>query len=130
MTAPQVFLCYQFREKEVATALAASLSVTNQPLDAYDQRMRIQVSSDDAAPLKSGLEAAIALAGATVALVGPTTATSSWVNWELAHAISLGKPVVVARVDAGDTLPDAVATHELILSTADPASILEAISAL
>jgi hypothetical protein len=106
--APRIYLCYQYREKPLAEALAASLAATNPLLDDYDQRMRVQVESEAASASKRDLRDALTAAAAVVVLVGPTTATSSWVNWELACALELGKPLVAIRADRDDVLPSAM----------------------
>lgn len=124
-----VYLCYQFRERGLADELAASLGVANAPLDTYDQRMRTQVSGEAATKLKAELTAAISRSAVFVTLVGPTTATSSWVNWELDQARQLDKPVLMARLSEDDALPGG-ANESCHLVSGPATQILEAIGRL
>ena len=104
----RAFLCYQYREAETAKALAASFEVTNLPLDIYDRRMRFQVVSDDASETRTETRRAIEKAQVAIVVLGPTTATSSWVTWEIERAREAGKPLIVARDNDGDMLPSAL----------------------
>jgi hypothetical protein len=121
-----VYVCYQFRERALADELAGALDVTNLPLDDYDQRMRAQVASDVAGEIKSRLADAIAQAGTVIALVGPTTATSSWVNWELEAAREAGKPLLIARLGPDDAIPTGAGTQGHVVS-GDLAEIVAAV---
>jgi hypothetical protein len=104
----RAFLCYQYREVETAKALAASFEATNLPLDAYDRRMRFQVTSDEAAETRGETKRAIVEAQVAIVVLGPTTATSSWVAWEIERARETGKPIIVARDNGDDMLPAGV----------------------
>ena len=103
-----VYVCYQFRERPLAEALAARLGATNHPFDDYDQRVRLQAAGPDADGVKARLAAQIGAAGAFVCIVGPTTATSSWVGWEIAAAALANKRLLVLREDESAALPDAL----------------------
>lgn len=113
----KAFLSYQYREAETAKALAALFDVTNVPLDAYDGRVRHAVSTDEAAEARARLQAAVNTAGVQIVIVGPTTATSSWVTWEIERAQAAGKPIVVARDSDGDMLPAALESAPYVLTT-------------
>jgi hypothetical protein len=65
------------------------------------------VASDAAVQLKADLEAAISACDDFVALIGPTTATSSWVTWEIEQARAAHKRILIARGSAGDAVPPA-----------------------
>ena len=113
----KAFLSYQYREVETAKTLAASFDVTNVPLDDYDARVRHPVGSDEAAGARETLQAAIDASEVLVVIVGPTTATSSWVTWEIERAQSAGKSIVVARDADGDMLPAALESAPWVLTT-------------
>jgi hypothetical protein len=103
-----VHICYQFRERAVADELARGVDAANAPLDDYDRRVRVQESAPDAEPLKMRLRAEIEAASALVCIVGPTTATSSWVGWEIGVAAAANKRLVVLRASEADQLPAAL----------------------
>jgi hypothetical protein len=113
----QAFLSYQYREVQMAKTLAASFDVTNLPLDNYDGRMRHPVASDDAAKSRETLQAAIDASEVLIVIVGPTTATSSWVTWEIEQAQAAGKAIVVARDDEDDMLPAVLESTSYLQTT-------------
>lgn len=115
-----VFVSYQYREKELAQSLAAPFQNANDDLDYYDQRMRVQVASDDAGPIKDVISKKIDQAQALLCIVGPTTATSSWINWEIEYAKSQGKSLVAVQMP-DSTLPTPIeGSGATILSSEAP----------
>jgi hypothetical protein len=116
----RVFVSYQYREKELAQSLAAPFQNANDDLDYYDMRMRVQVASDDAEPIKKVIAQKIDQAQSLLCIVGPTTATSSWINWEIDYAKSKGKGLVAVQMP-DSTLPTPIeGSGATILSSENP----------
>jgi hypothetical protein len=116
------FLSYQFRERALADDLARQGLPANAPLDGYDQRVRLQVASPEAQVLKEALERQIAAAEVFICIIGPTTATSSWVNWEVEVALKGNKRLLILREDGNDPLPPVLSGKAFEpASQADPA---------
>jgi len=113
----KAFLSYQYREVEIAKTLATSFDITNVPLDDYDGRVRHPVTSDDASGARETLQLAIDASDVFIVVVGPTTATSSWVTWEIERAQAAGKAIVVARDAEDDMLPAALESEPYVLTT-------------
>ncbi len=121
----RVFLSYQFRERATADLLATRLALSNGDLDSYDQRMRVQESASEAAALKAEIAPRIATAGALVCIIGPTTATSSWVRWEVDEALHAGTPILVLQPNAADALPSPLFSSDPIWRAAQVEALIE-----
>jgi len=77
--------------------------------------------------VKEALKQQIQAAQAVVCFVGPTTATSSWIDWELAYAHEQAKTVICIRGDQADALPATVGSA-IVVTELDTTGLAELIA--
>lgn len=102
--ANHVFL--SFVEEDLPSVVLFRGQAKNQKSDlAFDDySVKTAYNSVNADYIKSQITPKIRAASATVVLIGATTSTSSWVEWEVEQSVALGNKVIgVSLSTAGST---------------------------
>lgn len=100
----RAFLSFVEEDLNVVNLFRGQAKNKNSDLEFADYSIKEPFNSRNADYIKSGITAQIKLANLTICLYGPTTHSSSWVNWELQKSLDLGKPIMgVQLYDDGRT---------------------------
>jgi hypothetical protein len=102
----------------------------NFELEFYDESVTVAINSRDADYIKQRIRDKIRRCSVTVCLIGKTTHTSRWVEWELETSEKLGKKTIVMALKGIDraTLPAFVKERNLPFHAWDPAHLARLIS--
>lgn len=104
----RVFTSFAYEDLHYTNLVGAWSANDNDDFKVYEERLKIAVNSKDADYIKSQLRPKIDRSKVLLCIIGPTTFSSTWVNWEIEYAKSKGKGLVGV-----ETKPDVTIPHEL-----------------
>lgn len=96
--AKRVFISFVDEDRPHVNGLRLLASNPNVELEFYDESLQTAIDSSDAEYIKSRIRPMITRAGVTVCLIGPTTHTSGWVDWELEESAKQAKAIIAMAV--------------------------------
>lgn len=111
MAVKHVFLSFVIEDEKLVTLFRGQAKNKNTDLAFDDYSVKEPINSSNAAYIKTKIAEKINAASVTICLIGETTATSAWVDWELRKADELGKKVFGVRLHsdaAKDKTPKAL----------------------
>jgi hypothetical protein len=100
-----VFLSFVEEDLERVRLFRGQAKNKKSDLSFDDYSVKVPYNSQDAAYIKSKISEKIAAASVTICLIGPQTSGSSWVQWEIDKASSLGKTIFGVRLYTDKTCP-------------------------
>jgi hypothetical protein len=88
----------------------------------FDESVRRQIESTDNAYVRRVIRDKINRTSVTVCLIGPTTHTSTWVNWELEESEKKGNTIIAMALKGvgAVTLPTLIRTRGIDYWVWDP----------
>lgn len=101
-----VFLSFVVEDLDLVNLFRGQAKNQKSDLAFDDYSVKQPYNSTDAAYIRSQISAKIRSASVTLCLIGPHTATSSWVEWEIRKSYELGNKVIGVRLDS--TVPATV----------------------
>jgi hypothetical protein len=90
----RTFLSFVEEDLALVNLFRGQAKNKNQDLEFADYSVREPYNSSNAYYIKQQIAPRISGSSLTMCLYGPTTYTSSWVDWELEKALELGKPIM------------------------------------
>jgi hypothetical protein len=90
----RAFLSFVEEDLNLVNLFRGQAKNDNMDLEFADYSIKEPFDSTNADYIARGITAQLKLASITVCLVGPTTHTSKWVDWELRKSLELGKPIM------------------------------------
>jgi hypothetical protein len=90
----RTFLSFVEEDLTLVNLLRGQAKNTHLDLEFADYSVREPYNSTNAYYIKQQIAPKIRGASLTMCLYGPTTYTSSWVDWELTTALAFGKPIM------------------------------------
>ena len=113
-----VFLSFVVEDLSSANLFRGQAKNDNSLLEFADFSVRTPYNSTDATYIRSRITERIAATSVTICLIGMTTASSAWVDWEIRKSSELGKRVI------GVTLPSPFPSKIPVALTTVGASIM------
>jgi hypothetical protein len=92
--ATRVFLSFAEEDLGLVNLFRGQAKNKNNDLEFADYSIKEPFDSFNSAYIKQGIREQIKYAAITICLYGPTTWTSSWVDWELKTTLELEKPIM------------------------------------
>lgn len=92
----RTFLSFVEEDLTLVNLFRGQAKNKNRDLEFADYSVREPYNSTNANYIKQQITPKISGSSLTMCLYGPTTYTSSWVNWELNKALELHKPIMGA----------------------------------
>jgi len=90
----RTFLSFVEEDLVMVNLFRGQAKNTNSDLEFADYSVKEPYNSVNSDYIRGQIVPKISGSSLTICLFGPTTYSSSWVEWELKKAISLGKPVL------------------------------------
>jgi len=90
----RTFLSFAEEDLDLVNLFRGQAKNRNGDLEFADFSVREPYNSTNAQYIKQQIAPKISGSSLTVCLYGPTTHTSSWVDWELTKALELSKPIM------------------------------------
>lgn len=90
----RTFLSFVEEDLALVNLFRGQAKNKNGDLEFADYSVREPYNSSNAHYIKQQIALKISGSSLTMCLYGPTTYTSSWVDWELNKALELGKPIM------------------------------------
>lgn len=90
----RTFLSFVEEDLALVNLFRGQAKNTSSDLEFADYSVREPYNSSNAQYIKQQITPKISGSSLTMCLYGPTTYTSSWVDWELTKALELGKPIM------------------------------------
>ena len=108
-----VFLSFVIEDEDRVNLFRGQAKNKRLDLAFDDYSVRTPYNSQDAGYIRSRITERLKAASVTICLVGPTTATSAWVDWELEKSYELGNRVFGVQLygDRACPSPSALRTH-------------------
>lgn len=107
------FLSFVEEDLETVKMFRGQAKNKNSALAFDDYSVKVPYNSTNAAYIRSQITEKIRAASVTIVLIGPTTHTSAWVDWEIRKSVELGKKVIGVRLYSNRTCPTPRALTEL-----------------
>ncbi len=110
--AKNVFLSFVAEDLDLVNLFRGQAKNKKSDLQFSDYSVQVPYNSKDADYIKSKIRERIRGCSATVCLIGATTATSSWVDWEIRESAKLGSKLIGVRLHSSaskDPTPRALA---------------------
>ncbi len=109
-----VFLSFVEEDLERVRLFRGQAKNKKSDLDFDDYSVKVPYNSENADYIKSKIGDKIRAASVTICLIGPQTSRSTWVQWEIEKANTLGKKVFGVRLYSDRTCatPSALAAIE------------------
>lgn len=101
--AKHVFLSFVVEDAELVTLFRGQAKNKNSALAFDDYSVKEPINSKSAPYIKLKIAEKIKASSVTICLIGATTATSTWVDWEVRKADELGKKVIGVRLHSDAT---------------------------
>lgn len=99
------FLSFVEEDLERVRLFRGQAKNNNSALSFDDYSVAVPYNSQNADYIRSKITEKIRAASVTVCLIGPNTASSSWVKWEIDKSADLGKKVFGVRLYTDRTCP-------------------------
>jgi len=109
--AKRVFLSFVVEDLDLVILFRGQAKNKNNDLEFSDYSVQEPFDSTNAAYIRSQIRPRIAAASVTICLIGETTYTSKWVDWELRASTEEGNKILGVRVHSSamrDTTPKAL----------------------
>lgn len=90
----RAFLSFVEEDLNLVNLFRGQAKNDNIDLEFADYSIKEPFDSTNADYIKRGITSQLNLASITICLYGPTTHTSSWVDWELRKSLEMGKPIM------------------------------------
>jgi hypothetical protein len=105
-----VFLSFVVEDKPTVEMFRGQAKNKNNDLEFDDYSVQTPFDSNDAAYIRSKIKERINSASVSICLIGATTASSRWVDWEVQTAVDLSKTVFGVRLfgDKNHSIPAAL----------------------
>ena len=101
--AKHVFLSFVEEDLARVNLFRGQAKNQNNDLEFDDYSVKEPIDSSNAEYIKRLITTKIRAASVTICLLGPTTYTSDWVDWEINKAVELGKKVFGVRLHSDKT---------------------------
>ena len=101
--AKHVFLSFVIEDERLVTLFRGQARNKNSDLAFDDYSVREPINSTNAPYIKARITEKIRAASVTICLIGHTTSSSSWVDWEIRKSSELGKRVFGVRLHSDPT---------------------------
>ncbi len=85
----------------------------NSLLSFDDYSVKVPYNSTDAAYIRTQITSKIRAASVTICLIGPTTYTSQWVDWEIRKSAEVGNKIIGVRLYSDRACPTPKALTDL-----------------
>jgi hypothetical protein len=106
---PLVFVSYNYeRDKHYKRLLTAWAANGKFNLQFSDHSVDISVNSGDRGVVRRVVSQRIREADVFLCIIGPDTALSEWVNWEIDKAYELNRPIIAVKVNRSYETPAAI----------------------
>ena len=93
-----VFLSFVAEDLDGVNLFRGQAANKNSALAFDDYSVKVPYNSQDATYIRSQITEKIRSASVTICLIGQTTATSAWVEWEIQKSVELGNKVIGVRL--------------------------------
>jgi Thoeris protein ThsB, TIR-like domain len=103
--AKRVFLSFVVEDKDLVAMFRGQAKNKNSELEFSDYSVKEPYSSVNQAYIKSQIKPKISAASVTICLIGNTTYSSDWVDWELRYSQEVGNKVIGVRLHS-DSMKD------------------------
>lgn len=103
-----VFLSFVAEDLSLVTLFRGQAKNKKSDLDFDDYSVKTPYNSTSADYIRSQIATKIRAASATIVLIGETTSTSSWVEWEIEKSVELGKKVIGVELATAGATPAAL----------------------
>ncbi len=100
MAKKHVFLSFVVEDLDDANLFRGQAKNRNSELEFDDYSVKVPFNSTNAAYIRSKITEKIRAASVTICLIGTTTKSSSWVDWEIRKSKELGNRILGVRVDS------------------------------
>jgi len=126
----RVFLSFVDEDREQVNGLRLLAANPNYDLDFYDESVRVPIDSERANYIKQRIREKISRTSVTVCLIGESTYTSRWVDWELDESDKKGNTIIAMALKGIEraTLPTLVAQKKLTFRAWNPFQLSQLIS--
>jgi hypothetical protein len=94
MSMIRAFLSFVEEDLSLVNMFHGQAKNESSDLEFADYSIKEPFDSGSADYIKRGITAQLSLARVTICLYGPTTYTSTWVDWELRKSLELSKPIM------------------------------------
>lgn len=101
--AKHVFLSFVIEDERLVTLFRGQAKNKNSDLAFDDYSVREPINSTNAPYIKARITEKIRVCSVTICLIGHTTSTSSWVDWELRKSSELSKRIFGVRLHSDPT---------------------------
>lgn len=129
MTQPtrRVFISFEYEDLKYANLIAAWSANDNDDFLVYNERLKAQVNSTNANYIKQRIRPKIVRSSVLMCLVGRTTSTNGWVQWEIEEARTAGKGLVAVVLQQGNRVPSGLSSGGAIVVPYREADIQKAV---
>jgi len=103
-----VFLSFVEEDLTLVQLFRGQAKNSNSALVFDDYSVKVPYNSTNASYIRSQITEKIRSASVTIVLIGTTTASSSWVAWEIEKSVALGNKVIGVRLGTGVAIPAAL----------------------
>jgi hypothetical protein len=110
MAKKRVFISFKAEDQKQVNGLRLLNANDDFDIEFYDESVRVEIKSNDAAYIRRKIREKIDKTTVTVCMVSADTHTSEWVNWELEESYERGNKVIFMGLKDGPkqlTLPKA-----------------------
>lgn len=97
--ARRVFLSFVEEDLKKVNLFRGQAKAKNNNLEFSDYSLKVPFNSSNADYIKRGIREKIKNVSVILCLIGKTTYTSKWVNWEIETSAELGKGIVGVRIE-------------------------------
>jgi hypothetical protein len=99
------FLSFVQEDLETVKMFRGQARNKNSALSFDDYSVKVPYNSTDAAYIRLQISQKIRAASVTICLIGPTTSTSNWVDWEIRKSAELGNRIIGVKLYSGRACP-------------------------
>lgn len=100
MATKHIFLSFVVEDLADANLFRGQAKNKNSDLEFDDYSVKVPFDSADAAYIRSKITEKIRAASVTICLIGTTTKSSTWVDWEIRKSSELGNRILGVRIDS------------------------------
>ena len=125
--AKHVFLSFVEEDLPSVVLFRGQAKNRNSDLAFDDYSVKVPYNSANAEYIRSQITPKIRAASATIALIGATTASSSWVKWEIEKSQAFGNKLIGVRLNSAGSTPSALTAANATILEWDIAGIVAAI---
>jgi hypothetical protein len=103
--ANRAFLTFAAADAKRALRLGLLSDNPEYGVEFYEESLRVEMNHPYAAHIQGVLRRKIEAGGATVCLIGESTAASTWVNWDLQFSNSIGRKLIAMYLQGTTDAP-------------------------